>query len=151
MVTFRDVGRTTMTSPCGWAGMAGTSGADIESGRPAPDSGRGHEIRQTIGGHRRDIEGEALATLIVNHVRGTHRSLAVKAPGFGDRRKAMLADLAILTGCRVIGDEVGLMLEAVGLAMLGRAGKVVATKDDTTIMGGAHADRGPRRSAPDGD
>ncbi len=84
-----------------------------------------------------NIEGEALATLIVNHVRGTLRSLAVKAPGFGDRRKAMLADLAILTGGRVIGDEVGLTLEDVGLAMLGRAGKVVATKDDTTIMGGA--------------
>ncbi len=84
-----------------------------------------------------DIEGEALATLIVNKVRGTFLSLAVKAPGFGDRRKAMLADLAILTGGRVISDEVGLSLDNVGLDMLGRAGKVVVTKDETTIVGGA--------------
>jgi chaperonin GroEL len=70
--------------------------------------------------------------LIVNHIRGTLKSLAVKAPGFGDRRKAMLADLAILTGGRVISDEVGLTLENIGLDMLGRANKVVVTKDDTT-------------------
>ncbi len=84
-----------------------------------------------------DVEGEGLATLVVNKVRGTFMSVAVKAPGFGDRRKAMLADLAILTGGRVISDEVGLTLENVGLDMLGRAGKVVVTKDETTIVGGA--------------
>ncbi len=84
-----------------------------------------------------DVEGEALATLIVNKVRGTFTSLAVKAPGFGDRRKAMLADLAILTGGQVISDEVGLTLDNVGLDMLGRAGKVVVTKDETTIVDGA--------------
>jgi chaperonin GroEL len=84
-----------------------------------------------------NVEGEALATLIVNKVRGTFASLAVKAPGFGDRRKAMLADLAILTGGRVISDEVGLTLENVGLDMLGRARKVVVTKDETTIVDGA--------------
>ena len=84
-----------------------------------------------------DVEGEALATLIVNKVRGTFTSLAVKAPGFGDRRKAMLADLAILTGGQVISDDVGLTLENVGLDMLGRARKVVVTKDETTIIDGA--------------
>jgi chaperonin GroEL len=84
-----------------------------------------------------DIEGEALATLIVNKVRGTFTSLAVKAPGFGDRRKAMLTDLAILTGGQVISNEVGLTLESVGLDMLGRARKVVVTKDETTIIDGA--------------
>jgi chaperonin GroEL len=84
-----------------------------------------------------NVEGEALATLIVNKVRGIFASLAVKAPGFGDRRKAMLADLAILTGGRVISDEVGLTLENVGLDMLGRARKVVVTKDETTIVDGA--------------
>ncbi len=84
-----------------------------------------------------DVEGEALATLIVNKVRGTFTSLAVKAPGFGDRRKAMLADLAILTGGQVISNEVGLTLENVELDMLGRARKVVVTKDETTIIDGA--------------
>jgi chaperonin GroEL len=84
-----------------------------------------------------DVEGEALATLVVNKVRGTFPSLAVKAPGFGDRRKSMLADLAILTGGQVISDEVGLALEHVGLDMLGRARKVVVTKDETTIVDGA--------------
>ena len=84
-----------------------------------------------------DVEGEALATLIVNKVRGTFTSVAVKAPGFGDRRKAMLADLAILTGGQVISDEVGLTLENVELDMLGRARKVVVTKDETTIVDGA--------------
>ncbi|GAA2707575.1 chaperonin GroEL [Micromonospora olivasterospora] len=84
-----------------------------------------------------DIEGEALATLVVNKVRGTFKSVAVKAPGFGDRRKAMLADIAILTGGQVISEEVGLKLDAVGLDMLGRARKVVVTKDETTIVDGA--------------
>ena len=84
-----------------------------------------------------DVEGEALATLIVNKVRGTFTSLAVKAPGFGDRRKAMLTDLAILTGARVISDEVGLTLDSAGLDVLGRARKVVVTKDDTTVVDGA--------------
>lgn len=84
-----------------------------------------------------DVEGEALATLIVNKIRGTFKSVAVKAPGFGDRRKAMLQDIAILTGGQVISEEVGLKLDSVGLDMLGRARKVVITKDETTIVEGA--------------
>ena len=84
-----------------------------------------------------DIEGEALATLVVNKIRGIFKSVAVKAPGFGDRRKAMLQDIAILTGGTVIAEEVGLKLENTELAMLGRARKVVITKDETTIVEGA--------------
>ncbi|MET7748271.1 chaperonin GroEL [Micromonospora azadirachtae] len=84
-----------------------------------------------------DLEGEALATLVVNKVRGTFKSVAVKAPGFGDRRKAMLTDIAILTGGQVISEEVGLKLDAAHLDMLGRARKVVVTKDETTIVDGA--------------
>src|ERR671930_591089 len=83
-----------------------------------------------------DVEGEALATLVVNKIRGTFKSVAVKAPGFGDRRKAMLADIAILTGGQVISEEVGLKLENVGIDLLGRARKVVVTKDETTIVEG---------------
>jgi chaperonin GroEL len=84
-----------------------------------------------------DVEGEALATLVVNKVRGTFKSVAVKAPGFGDRRKAMLQDIAILTGAQVVSEEVGLKLDAVGLDLLGRARKIVVTKDETTIVDGA--------------
>jgi len=84
-----------------------------------------------------DVDGEALATLVVNKIRGTFRSVAVKAPGFGDRRKAMLQDIAILTGGQVISEEVGLKLENTGLELLGRARKVVVTKDETTIVEGA--------------
>jgi chaperonin GroEL len=84
-----------------------------------------------------DVEGEALATLVVNKIRGTFKSVAVKAPGFGERRKAMLQDMAILTGGQVITEEVGLKLENVGLDLLGRARKVVVTKDETTIVEGA--------------
>ncbi|MCV2489671.1 chaperonin GroEL [Geodermatophilus sp. YIM 151500] len=84
-----------------------------------------------------DVEGEALATLVVNKIRGTFKSVAVKAPGFGDRRKAMLNDIAILTGGQVISEEVGLKLENAGLDLLGRARKVVVTKDETTIVEGA--------------
>ncbi len=84
-----------------------------------------------------DVEGEALATLVVNKIRGTFRSVAVKAPGFGDRRKAMLGDIAILTGAQVISEEVGLKLESAGVDLLGRARKVVVTKDETTIVEGA--------------
>ncbi|WP_328381180.1 chaperonin GroEL [Micromonospora zamorensis] len=84
-----------------------------------------------------DLEGEALATLVVNKVRGTFKSVAVKAPGFGDRRKAMLTDIAILAGGQVISEEVGLKLDAASLDMLGRARKVVVTKDETTIVDGA--------------
>ncbi|HEX8629233.1 MAG TPA: chaperonin GroEL [Catenuloplanes sp.] len=84
-----------------------------------------------------DVEGEALATLIVNKVRGTFKSVAVKAPGFGDRRKAMLADIAILTGGQPISEEIGLKLDAAGLDLLGQARKVVITKDETTIVDGA--------------
>jgi chaperonin GroEL len=84
-----------------------------------------------------DVEGEALATLVVNKIRGTFKAAAVKAPGFGDRRKAMLGDISILAGGQVISEEVGLKLESVGLDMLGSARKVVVTKDDTTIVEGA--------------
>jgi chaperonin GroEL len=83
-----------------------------------------------------DIEGEALATLVVNKIKGTFKSAAVKAPGFGDRRKAMLQDIAILTGATVVSDEVGLKLETAGLELLGRARKVVISKDETTIIEG---------------
>jgi chaperonin GroEL len=84
-----------------------------------------------------DVDGEALSTLVVNKIRGTFRSVAVKAPGFGDRRKAMLQDIAILTGGQVISEEVGLKLENAGTDLLGRARKVVITKDETTIVEGA--------------
>jgi len=89
-----------------------------------------------------DVEGEALATLVVNKIRGTFKSVAIKAPGFGDRRKAMLADIAILTGGEVISDTVGLKLENATLDLLGRARKVTTTKDETTIVeGGGDADQ----------
>ncbi len=84
-----------------------------------------------------DVEGEALATLVVNKIRGTFKSAAVKAPGFGERRKAMLQDLAVLTGGQVITEDVGLKIENVTLDMLGRARKVTVTKDETTIVEGA--------------
>ena len=84
-----------------------------------------------------DIEGEALATLVVNKIRGTFNSVAVKAPGFGERRKAMLADMAILTGGQVVAEEVGLKLETIDMDLLGKARKIVVTKDDTTIVEGA--------------
>ena len=84
-----------------------------------------------------DIEGEALATLVVNKIRGTFNSVAVKAPGFGERRKAMLQDMAILTGGQVIAEEVGLKLDSADMSLLGSARKIVVTKDDTTIVEGA--------------
>ncbi|MET0628940.1 MAG: chaperonin GroEL, partial [Acidimicrobiia bacterium] len=89
-----------------------------------------------------DVEGEALATLVVNKIRGTFKSVAIKAPGFGERRKAMLEDMAILTGGTVISEEVGLKLENADLSLLGRARKVVITKDETTVVegNGAKAD-----------
>ena len=87
-----------------------------------------------------DVEGEALATLVVNKIRGTFRSAAVKAPGFGDRRKAMLQDIAILTGATVISEEVGLRLDAAELDLLGKARKVVISKEETTIVEGAGDD-----------
>ena len=86
-----------------------------------------------------DVEGEALATLVVNKIRGTFNSTAVKAPGFGDRRKAMLQDMAVLTGGQVISEEVGLKLENVSLDLLGRAKRVIINKDNTTIVDGAGA------------
>ncbi|TAN31333.1 MAG: chaperonin GroEL [Actinomycetota bacterium] len=87
-----------------------------------------------------DVEGEALATLVVNKIRGTFKSVAVKAPGFGERRKAMLQDIAILTGGQVITEEVGLKLESVTLDLLGRARKIEVTKDETTIIEGSGPD-----------
>ena len=86
-----------------------------------------------------DVDGEALAALIVNKIRGTFKSVAVKAPGFGDRRKAMLGDIAILTGGQVISEEVGLKLDGVGIELLGQARQVLVTKDETTIIEGAGA------------
>jgi len=83
-----------------------------------------------------DIEGEALATLVVNKIKGTFKAVAVKAPGFGDRRKAMLVDIAVLTGGEVISEEVGLKLDSVDLELLGQARKIVVTKDETTIVEG---------------
>ena len=83
-----------------------------------------------------DVEGEALATLIVNQLRATLKSCVVKAPGFGDRRKAMLEDIAVLTGGQVISEDLGLKLESASLDQLGRAKRVVADKDNTTIIGG---------------
>ena len=87
-----------------------------------------------------DIEGEALATLVVNKLRGTLNCLAVKAPGFGDRRKAMLEDIAMLTGGKVISEEIGRKLDSATVADLGRARKVVADKDNTTIVEGKGSD-----------
>jgi len=87
-----------------------------------------------------DVEGEALATLVVNKIRGTFKSAAVKAPGFGERRKAMLQDIAILTGGQVISEEIGLKLESITLDMLGKARKVTVTKDETTVVEGAGDD-----------
>jgi chaperonin GroEL len=84
-----------------------------------------------------DVEGEALATLVVNKIRGTFKSVAVKAPGFGDRRKAILQDIAILTGGQVISEDVGLKLENADLSLLGHARKALITKDETTIVEGA--------------
>src|ERR1700709_843847 len=84
-----------------------------------------------------DVEGEALSTLVVNKIRGTFKSVAVKAPGFGDRRKAMLQDMAILTGGQVISEEVGLSLETADITLLGQARKAVVTKDETTVIEGA--------------
>jgi chaperonin GroEL len=83
-----------------------------------------------------DVEGEALATLVVNKLRGVLHSAAVKAPGYGDRRKAMLQDMAALAGCRVISDDIGVKLESIEMEFLGRADKVKATKEETTLIGG---------------
>src|SRR4029078_7005411 len=87
-----------------------------------------------------DVEGEALATLVVNKIRGTFKSVAIKAPGFGQRRKAMLQDMAILTGAQVISEDVGLKLENTTLDLLGRAKRVIVTKDETTVVEGAGED-----------
>src|SRR5438270_12539924 len=89
-----------------------------------------------------DVEGEALATLVVNKIRGTFKSVAIKAPGFGERRKAMLQDMAILTGGQVVTEEVGLKLENTTLDLLGKARKIVVTKDETTVVegGGTESD-----------
>jgi chaperonin GroEL len=101
-----------------------------------------------------DVEGEALATLVVNKLRGGLKIAAVKAPGFGDRRKAMLEDIAILTGGQVISEDLGIKLENVTLDMLGTAKRVAITKEETTIVDGAWQEerhRRPRRSDPRAD
>ena len=110
---------------------------------PAADPGEGHAVRQAARrASSEDVDGEALAALIVNKIRGTFKSVAVKAPGFGDRRKAMLTDIAILTGGQVISEEVGLKLDGVELELLGQARQVVVTKDETTIIeGGGDSDQ----------
>ncbi len=98
-----------------------------------------------------DVEGEALATLVVNKIRGSLKCVAVKAPGFGDRRKEMLEDIGILTGGRVLTEEIGIKLEALAIEDLGRATRVVVDKDNTTIIGGARrqgADRRPQAADP---
>ena len=101
-----------------------------------------------------DVEGEALATLVVNKIRGTFQSAAVKAPGFGDRRKAMLQDMAVLTGAQVISEDVGLKLDNTTLDLLGQAKRVIITKDNTTIVDGAGTDgrrQGPHQPDQDRD
>jgi chaperonin GroEL len=94
-----------------------------------------------------DVEGDVLATLVVNRLRGGLKVAAVKAPGFGDRRKAMLEDIAVLTGGQMISEELGIKLENVTLEMLGKAKKVVITKEDTTIVSGAARKRTSRAAA----
>ncbi|MGO1227193.1 MAG: chaperonin GroEL, partial [Brachybacterium sp.] len=88
-----------------------------------------------------DVDGEALSTLVVNKIRGTFKGAAVKAPAFGDRRKAMLQDIAVLTGAQVVTSDLGLDLKTVGTEVLGQAGRIVVTKDSTTIVGGAGDDQ----------
>ena len=95
-----------------------------------------------------DVDGEALATLVVNKIRGTFTSVAVKAPGFGERRKAMLQDMAVLTGGQVISEEIGLKLENATIDLLGTARRVIVNKDDTTIVEGGGSD--PGREGPRG-
>ena len=95
-----------------------------------------------------DVEGEALATLVVNKIRGTFTSVAVKAPGFGDRRKAMLQDIAVLTGGQVISEEIGLKLDTTTVDLLGSARRVIVTKDDTTIVDGGGTEAESRAASP---
>ena len=129
----------------------GPPGQDLLGRRPAAAAGEGRPSpasRCSIVAE--DVDGEALSTLVVNKIRGLFVSVAVKAPGFGDRRKAMLEDLAVLTGAQVVAPEVGLKLDQVGLEVLGTARRVVVTKDDTTIVdGGGEARRGRGPDPPD--
>jgi chaperonin GroEL len=104
---------------------------------PAAGARAGRASRPSAADHREDVEGEALATLVVNKLRGTLQAAAVKAPGFGDRRKAMLEDIAILTGGRAITEDLGIKLESIKLDDLGKAKKVTIDKDNTTIVEGA--------------
>jgi len=110
---------------------------DLQHEGPAPDPGADREDGRAYGDHREDVEGRGLATLVVNKLRGTLQICAIKAPGFGDRRKAMLEDLAILTGGSVISEDLGIKLENVKITDLGRAKKITVDKDNTTIVEGA--------------
>jgi chaperonin GroEL len=121
---------------------------DLLGQGPAARAREGHAVRQAAADHRRGRRGRGPATLVVNKIRGTFKSVAVKAPGFGDRRKAMLADIAILTGGQVISEEVGLKLDTADLDLLGRARKVVVTKDETTIVEGAGRRTTSRAGSP---
>jgi chaperonin GroEL len=122
----------------------------LDEGPPA-GARAGGAPRPSAAHHRGDVDGEALATLVVNKLRGTLQAAAVKAPGFGDRRKAMLEDIAILTGGRAITEDLGIKLENIKLEDLGKAKKVTIDKDNTTIVEGAgttSAHRGPRQADP---
>ena len=143
IVLLQDVGRHDFLDLVGVATVAGLARDVLQRRVAVAELHRFHRRLQDGVPNRvaEDVDGEALATLVLNKLRGTLNVLAVKAPGFGDRRKSMLQDLAVLTGGTVISEDVGRKLETVTIADLGRAGKVVSTKDDTTVVDGAGDDK----------